>query len=229
MSRIALEDGIHTILATPHTLNGVYVNPIHEVIERATALQNALSKNQLDLKICVGADVHLCLNMMKRVETGEAGTINNAFRYILLEFPSQSVPLGVKDEIFSLKLNGITPIISHPERNPIIQHDLNTVYELVRMGALCQITAMSITGEFGEIAEDCAGTLLRNRLVHVIASDAHSSRQRPPILSHAVETAAQILESYEEAEHMVTEVPSVILSGGVVEVPEPMPIHAGVG
>jgi protein-tyrosine phosphatase len=223
MARKAVEDGIYAIVATPHTLNGIYINPIKEVTLRVAALQEALSKNHIKLQIYAGADVHLCPHMLEHIESGDAGTVNNAGKHIILEFPSQIVPPGVKDEIFSLKLNGITPIISHPERNSAIQHDTDILYELIRMGALSQVTAMSITGDFGEMALQCSERLLKHRLVHIIASDAHSSDSRPPILSQAVEAAAEIMGSYKEAEYMVTEVPATILSGDIIEIPEPLP------
>ena len=222
MARRAVEDGIHTIVATPHTLNGIYINSARKVTPKVAFLQETLLKNHIKLQLYVGADVHLCPHMLELIESGDAGTINNARKYILLEFPSQVVPPKVKDEIFSLKLNGITPIISHLERNPVIQHNIDILYEFIRMGALCQVTAMSITGDFGGIAMQCAERLLRHRMVHVIASDAHSSESRPPVLSQAVEAAAEILENYDDAERMVTEVPAAILSGNMPEIPEPI-------
>ncbi|MFH0844147.1 MAG: CpsB/CapC family capsule biosynthesis tyrosine phosphatase [Pseudomonadota bacterium] len=221
MGRRAMEDGVHTIVATPHTLNGIYINHIQQVISDVATLQEALSKNHIDLRLYAGADVHLCPGLLQRIESGEAGTIDDAKRYILLEFPSQTIPSGIKDEIFSLKVHGITPIITHPERHPLLHHDMDILYELVRMGALCQMTAMSIAGDFGGVVMRCAEILLRNRLIHLIASDAHSPDSRPPILSQAVETAAEIMGSYEDAERMVTDVPAAILSGDAVEVPEP--------
>ena len=85
MARLAMEDGIHTIVATPHTLDGIYINPVREIISRVTTLQNALSENNINLRLCVGADVHLCPHMMEKVKNGDAGTINNAGKYILLD------------------------------------------------------------------------------------------------------------------------------------------------
>jgi len=229
MARTAVKDGIHTIMATPHTLNGMYINPAREVTSRVADLQETLSRNHIKLKLYVGADVHLCPHMLELIESGDAGTINNARKYILLEFPPQTIPPGVKEEIFSLKLNGITPIISHSERNAIIQHDLGVMYELVSMGALSQVTAMSITGDFGGMVMQCAERLLKHRLVHVIASDAHSAERRPPVLSQAVEAASETMGSYEDAERMVTNVPASILSGDMPEVPEPIPAKCGHG
>jgi len=96
------------------------------------------------------------------------------------------------------------------------------------MGALCQVTAMSITGDFGEMVMQCAERLLRHRLVHVIASNAHSSDSRPPVLSQAVEAAAEILGNYDDAERMVKEVPALILSEDMPEIPEPKRAKRGI-
>ena len=222
MARRAVEDGIHTIVATPHTLNGIYLNPAKKIISKVAALQKILSINHIQIELRAASDVHLCPHMLELVVSGDALTINDAKKYILLELPSQAIPKGVKDEIFALKLNGITPIITHPERNAIIQHDSQILYDLVSMGALSQITAMSITGDFGAFVKRAAEVMLKKRLVHIIASDAHGSNNRPPVLSRAVEQAAEILGSYEEAMRMVTEVPAAILSGAMPDFPEPM-------
>jgi len=147
----------------------------------------------------------------------------------LLEFPSQVVPAGVKNEIFSLRLNEIIPIIIHPERNPIIQKDIDILYEFVHMGALIQVTAMSIIGDFGGIAMYCSEGLLRHRLVYLIASDAHAMNSRPPILSQAVEAAAEILRSYDDAERMVKEVFALILSGDIPDILKPKRLRQGLG
>ena len=221
MAKEAVEDGISVITATPHTLNGVYLNPAQKITKSVAALQDLLVKNNIPLQMCLGADVHLCPDMLAHIESGEAMTINNAGKYLLLEFPAQSIPPGAKDEIFRLKLNGITPIITHPERNLMIQKDIHILYEFVNLGALSQVTAMSITGDFGPIVRNCVQELLERRLAHIIASDAHSPDDRPPLLSEALEEAADMLESYEEAEQMVTLVPAAIIAGEGVEIQEP--------
>ena len=221
MARRAVEDGVHTIVATPHTLNAVYMNHAKEITARVDTVQEVLSENQIDLKIYPGADVHICPNLLTRIESGDASTINHGNKYILLELPSQTIPEGIKNEIFTLTLNSITPIISHPERNAIIQHDPVILYDLLAMGALSQVTAMSLTGGFGMFVSQTAEALLRQRLIHIIASDAHSPEGRPPVLSHAVDCAAEILGSYDEAKYMVTNLPAAILCGEAVDIPEP--------
>jgi len=221
MAEIAHRDGIRTIVATPHAL-GIYSNNVRLVDKSIAGLMSSLSLNGINIRLIPGADVPLSAGLMDKIKGGEAGTINNGMKYILLELPSYTVPLRVKDLIFELKINGITPVITHPERNLMIQQNADIAYDLVIMGALCQVTAMSITGEFGEIPQKSAAILLKRRLVHVIASDAHSADYRPPVLSKAVVAAAEILGKYEEAERMVNDVPAAIISGSTLEIADPV-------
>ena len=222
MAKLAFEDGIRTIVATPHTLDGTYLNPLHRIAQGVLFLQEALNENRVELKVCIGADVHLCPGMADRIKKGDVGTINNTGKYFLLELPPQTIPSGVKEEIFALKVLGITPIITHPERHPAILRDMALLYDFVAMGALSQITAMSLTGEFGEGVQRCAQELLKHRLVHVIASDAHSADSRPPLLSRAVNEAAELTGSESFAVSLVSDIPAKILAGEPVEIPEPM-------
>lgn len=221
MAGIAFRDGIHTIVATPHAL-GIHSNNVRSVEKSIAGLTDAFSINGINIRLIPGADVPLSAGLMDKIKGGEAGTINNCMKYILLELPFYTVPPKAKDLIFELKMNGITPVITHPERNLMIQQNAGIVYDLVIMGALCQITAMSITGDFGEIPRKSAAILLERRLVHVIASDAHSADYRPPLLSKAVEAAANILGNYKEAERMVKDVPAAIISGNVPEIADPI-------
>ncbi len=221
MGRQAFADGIQMVVATPHTMNGVYDNPFQAVNNQVAHLQEIFLKDGLALDLCPGLEVHIREGMVKRVLSGEAATINDNGRYILVEFPAQAIPSGYKEELFQLKLKGITPIIAHPERNPVFQYRLETFYELAAMGCLFQITAMSIIGELGGEAMECSHRLLDLRLAHVIATDAHSPDSRSPILSHAVEAAAQIMGSTKEAKAMVTTRPEAILEGKPLDPPEP--------
>ncbi len=221
MARAAIADGIKTLVATPHTLNGVYLNSTRMVTDQVARLREIFLTEKLDLDLRSGSEAHISIQMAERVASGEIATINNNGRYVLVEFPVQAVPLGFQEELFHLKLGGITPIISHPERNMILQQRPEFLYDLVAMGCLLQITAMSITGELGQDAMKCANKLLDCRLAHVIATDAHSSMNRPPILSPGVETAANILGSVAEAEAMVTTRPGDILAGCPLDIPEP--------
>ncbi len=212
MCSIAAEDGIKTIVATPHTMDGVYVNEKQTIKNAVQALNKKVEEKKIPLNILPGADVHINVDLLDLLKEGKAITINDNQRYLLLEFPHRSVPPNIKNLIFDLNIQNLMPIITHPERNMVLQNDLDLLYELVLQGSMLQITALSLVGEFGPGAEKCCCELLKNNLVHVIATDAHSPESRPPVLSIGVEKAAKIIGE-EMAQALVTSNPEAIIQG----------------
>jgi protein-tyrosine phosphatase len=182
-----------------------------------------IPNSAISFKVLPGADVSFSPDIMKRFEKGEVETLNDKGRSILVEFPSQGIPYRAEEVLFQLMVKGVVPIISHPERNLEIARRPGRYYEMIRMGCLGQVTAMSLTGGFGSGVRRVAEKLLASRLVHMIASDAHSVDRRPPILSAAVKAAGKILGA-EEAAKMVTDYPEAILNGRRPRVADPRPI-----
>ncbi len=221
MARHAVKDGIHTIVATPHALGGTFPNPPDKILNAASALRRRLETERIPLSLYTGSEVHICPDMAARILAGKTAFLCENKRYVLIEFPFQSVPDGFNEELFHLVLNGITPVIAHPERNPMVHFQPEILYELTAAGCLIQVNSTSITGGFGDDIMMCSHDLLENRLVHIIASDAHSARSRPPSLSLAVDIAGKILKSNEEAMKMVLSIPGAIIKGMPVKVPEP--------
>jgi len=222
MARQAVRDGIQTVVATPHHLNGLYQNALSDIVTRVNHLSQILEQEAIALKVVPGSEIHVCEGLSRSILKGEAATINGNNKYALLEFPVQSLPHGWEDELFKISLGNVVPVIAHPERLHAFQRNLELLYDLVAMGCMVQLTAMSITGELGEPAMVCSHALLKRRLAHVIATDAHSPEGRPLILSRGVMAAARVLGSREEAETMVTTHPEAIISGKPVEFPEPV-------
>jgi protein-tyrosine phosphatase len=92
------------------------------------------------------------------------------------------------NELFGdLRQLDIHPILTHPERNAMLLHNVKVLANYVKNGMYCQVTAMSITGEFGKSAQNFTKKLFKKGLVHVVATDAHDSKKRPPVLSAAYE------------------------------------------
>jgi protein-tyrosine phosphatase len=221
MCSMAAEDAIKTIVATPHTLDGVYMNELPAIKQAVSDLNRQLIQNHIPVEILPGADVHVNVNLLELLKEGKATTVNDNHRYLMLEFPHRSVPPNVENLIFELNLQGIIPILTHPERNMVLQNDLDLVYKLVSQGVLVQITALSLVGEFGPGAERCSRDLLKHNLAHIIATDAHSPESRPPILSVALEAAAKLMGET-SALALVTCHPSAIIQGrDLPDLPEP--------
>ena len=148
--------------------------------------------------------------MIEDVAQGKTLTINDKGKYILLELPVQSIPFYIEKVLKELKSKGITGVISHPERNYHVQKNPSVLEKFTSLGVLFQLTAMSLTGSFGESAQETSASLLKKDLAHIIASDAHSKNKRPPILSSAVNKAAEIIGP-KKAREMVTIMPSKVL------------------
>ena len=214
MCRIAVNDGIKKIIATPHVQNGMDDLDANKVLEKIRMLNQLLKQEGLDLVIFPGAEVHLNDRLLDTDILRESSilTINEGKKYILLEFPFQSVPPETEQIIFKLKSMGFTPILPHLERNYRIQRNPNMVVRYVEMGAILQVTAQSIVGDFDAVPLKCVLWMLKNNLVHVIASDAHSPIARPPILSKAVKVVSEMLGE-EAAKKMVFDHPRMILEG----------------
>ena len=222
MAECAVADGIHTLVATPHAFNETYHNPLPYILAHFAHLKKIIIENQIPLDIRPGAEVRVHQDMDRSVMEGKTVSINNTGRYILIEFPYNMILPGTRDVLFQLFLNGITPVLAHPERNLALQRNPDILSDLVTMGCLVQLTAMSITGEIGHDAMEYAHFLLKQRQAHVIATDSHNAESRPPILSSAVEATARILGDTEAAEAMVTKNPRIILDGKPFDLAEPV-------
>ncbi len=222
MVRTAVKNNIHTIVATPHTLNGFFINEWEDVVSLTRTVQAAIDAEDIPLKLYPGMEAQVCPELLDALTAGRAATINDNSQYMLLEFSPFTLPAGSEDLVFKLKLQGITPVIAHPERHLILQKNLKLLHSLVKNGALCQLTAVSITGYLGSYVQKSAEMMIKNGLAHVIATDAHSNDQRILALSAAVDIAADILQDYSMAEKMVTATPAAIIAGEHVEVDEPV-------
>ena len=222
MARSAVKNNIDTIVATPHTLNGFFVNNWENVVSLTSTVQKAFDAEDIAITLYPAMEAQVCPELFDALEKGQAATINDNSHYMLLEFPPFSMPPGSMEFIFKLKLQGITPVIAHPERNLILQNDLKQLHDLVKMGALCQLTALSVTGYLGPSVQKSSEQMIKTGLAHVIATDAHSDDERISALASAVDMAAEILQDYSRAEKMVTTTPAAIIAGEDVELEEPV-------
>jgi protein-tyrosine phosphatase len=205
MGRIAVADGIRCIVATPHVKGNIH--PSAHIRDGVARLNAALLKEGIALKILPGAEASATLN----TEILKNYTLNGT-DYILLEFPHSHLPQNAGEIIFNALVAGLKPIITHPERNPSIVHRPELLFDLVEAGALVQIIAESLTGGFGPEARECARYLLKKKVVHFLATDAHSPRQRRPVLSQGVEAAAKIVGN-SAARRLVTTNPAALIAG----------------
>jgi protein-tyrosine phosphatase len=185
MARVAAEDGIRVIVATPH-ITGDRLGVTPEVIrERVRELQSAIDIAGIPIGVLPGAEHELSDRLSERVRQGQAMTIADGGRYILVEMPfTGGQMLLVEHAVFALQLAGLTAVIAHPERSSAAtgrQSDM--LRRLSQRGCLLQVNAGSLLGWEGRRIRDAARRLLRAGLVDVLATDAHNLRDRRPALS----------------------------------------------
>ena len=176
--RKAVDEGITEIISTSHSFHPQYNVTAKQVTEQVAVLQEQLQINDIPLKIHAGQEVRLVENVVELVEAKEALTLANS-DYLLLELPSSTIPKYTKKLIVALQSMGITPIIAHPERNKAIAERPNKLEELVREGAVAQITAGSLAGHFGKNIQKLSLDLVKANLVHTYGSDVHNLTTRP--------------------------------------------------
>ena len=201
MARMAVADGIRTVACTPHIYPGMYDNDRAGILAAIASLRIELARHGIDLELVEGADVHLDVGLLAGIREGRVPTLAGS-RYLLLEPPHHVAPPRFEDSVFQLMVAGVVPVITHPERLTWIEGQYDVFKRLVKGGAWMQITAGSITGRFGKRPQYWAERMLDERLVHILATDAHHPRRRPPLLAEGRQAAAKRVGE-QEATHLV--------------------------
>ena len=212
LARAAVADGITHSVLTSHVHPDRYPNRRsslqHAVAEFAAHLQQA----NIALSVHVGGEARLCEELIDLIAKNEVPFLGEVggFRILLLEFPHQLIPVGSMRFINSLLKLKIRPLIAHPERNKAIMANPAKVHEFAEAGCWLQLTAGSLAGRFGPVAQQVAFSLIDDGWNCVVATDAHNLHNRPPLLS---EGRAVLRQRYSEqmAQSMVFEKPARIL------------------
>lgn len=181
----AEKDGITTAVVTPHVCGTLCKTKSLDCLRRCwEKWRAAIKKSDINIEIVSGAEVYFTSELLPILKDNrDLLTINNS-SYFLLEFPGDYIYAHSKEFIFKILTEGFIPIISHAERNSEIQRSPRVLRDLVKAGALCQLNAGSLRGDFGNQARSCAYELIQGNLVHVIASDAHDLEGRKPELAY---------------------------------------------
>ena len=210
MCRMAAADGITHSVATPHA-NDRYPYDRRYLSGLLDQLREKVGPAS-ELQLSLGCDLHLSFENLERVlEQPHTYTIGET-NYLLIELSNFSVPAGLGECFTRLAERGLTPILTHPERNPILQQTPQRIPEWAEQGCLIQVTASSLTGFWGERPEIIARWLLDRSAVHILASDAHDTRRRVPNLS-AARAVAEDIVGEEYADALVDGNPGAIVNG----------------
>jgi len=212
MCRIAAADGIEHMVATPHANDHYAYDRVH-----LTQLRDQLQERIGPLpRLGLGCDFHMSYENLQDMMINPERYLIEGGRYVLVELSNYSIPVQIDESYTRLLQMGITPVITHPERNPILQRTPKRVLQWVELGCAVQVTASAFTGRWGETAFRMAEWFLKHDALHVLATDAHDTKSRPPVLSEARESVEE-LRGPDVARALVEDNPRAIISG------EPLP------
>jgi protein-tyrosine phosphatase len=208
MCRMAANDGITHIVATPHCDGHYDYDREHFTDMLATLSEVAEGR----VTFSMGCDFHVSPhNVADAMANPQRFAIGDS-QYLLVEFDHHSIPANANEMLMALISRGMVPIITHPERNAFLIKKLEVVQKFIEMGCLSQVTANAFTGFWGPKSQKAAEKLLQKQAIHIVASDAHDLRLRPPILSEA-RTRVATLAGTAVADALFTKNPGAVATG----------------
>ncbi|HYK05985.1 MAG TPA: CpsB/CapC family capsule biosynthesis tyrosine phosphatase [Thermoanaerobaculia bacterium] len=219
MCRMAVDEGIETIVATPHVLRGRW--PVFSPLELAAQLDRLRHAVGDSPRLLLGSEYFFAHDMADLLRTGASIVPLAASRYVLLELAANNVPPMLEQPLYRAQLDGWVPIIAHPERNLVFQQKPELLAYLIGHGARVQLTASSLVGAFGPQAQASARLFLERNMVHFVATDAHNTDRRPPLVKKAL-AALRELAGDEVTEALTHANPlAVVENRGLPWEPEP--------
>jgi len=208
--------GFHTIVATPHVLEGRdYLTP-QEILMGTERLNQAIQEAGINLKIIPGAECYIFPELPRWVKEGKIMTLGDMKKYILVELPMLEVPLYTEKVFFELQVMGITPILAHPERNKELTEQPKRLLEWAKKGILLQLDLRSINGRYGEKVSEFSKLLLESNLIHFIGSDAHRVAKE-----NTYENSLKVLKDIigdEEYQEVTVDIPQKALVGMTIDI-----------
>ncbi|MBQ7616060.1 MAG: protein-tyrosine-phosphatase [Butyrivibrio sp.] len=181
MLRIAEKNGITHIILTPHHKPMHHnVSPEHNVLYRKK-LQEAAKDEGLKVKLFSGNEIYYSDKTMEELEQGKICSLAGS-DYVLVEFHPTNPFKAIQNAMNRVQAAGFIPIIAHVERYSDIAGHASRVQDLIDMGCLIQVNASSVMGKYGFGISHFTKKLLKDGLVHFIASDAHDTKSRAPKL-----------------------------------------------
>ena len=208
MCRMAADDGIEHTVVTPHA-NSRYHYDRSYLASLVEHLRTLIGEAP---GISLGCDFHLSYDNLQDVLARPANYTIEGTNYLLVELSNYSIAQQINECFTRLGDKGITPILTHPERNPILQQSPQRVLQWVEQGCVVQMTASALTGDWGERVMRAARWLLDRNAVHILATDAHDTEHRKPQLSAARDLVAD-LYSEDLAQALVDHNPRAVVHG----------------
>lgn len=175
--RMEYEQGVRTVIATPHFRFRMFETPAEKVREQFRLVEKAASEISPDLHVYLGCEFHANMEMLPMLREQKVMTMAGS-RYVLTEFSHNSEESYIRERLGALLSGGYKPIMAHIERYEATRNSLDFVEELADMGVYMQINADSITGKDGFFTKRYCNKIMKDGLLHFVGSDCHNSAKR---------------------------------------------------
>jgi protein-tyrosine phosphatase len=181
LALIAMEvkGGTKGFIATPHVIERRDFDRIDGWADRIQGLRDELSAAGVVADVVLGGEIYPSSHMVRAVQEGRPVTLGGKGKHMLVDLPMGALPNDFDSLLYELQVQGITPIIAHPERAAPFQSDPDSLWPYLERGMACQVNAASIAGKYGPRAYEVAMLFLKRRWPHFLASDAHRPSRRP--------------------------------------------------
>jgi len=211
LCHMAAADGTTRAIVTPHIHPGRWDNTCASVGRACAELQRELDRRGIALQLGYAAEVRVTDAIPEQITRGDIpfyGEVDG-YRIMLLEFPHGHIVPGSQNLVIWLLDRGVRPLIAHPERNRQVMRNPSELQPYLELGCWLQVTAGSLTGQFGERCQALAHQLLERDEVRVLASDGHNTVARPPVMRAAYEYVVQAFGE-SRAQRLFIDAPAMI-------------------
>lgn len=185
MIRLAYAGDTRRIIATPHYGTSRAKASGGIIVARFRELLRWTADNYPEMELFLGQELSYCHGLDEQLKKGAAFSMAGS-HYALVEFQPDDDYSRIRQGLQAVQMAGYWPILAHAERCQKLAANVDYIEELVHMGIYIQINAKSVTGENGWQCKNCAKKLLKQELVHFVASDGHDTKKRTPVLLKAM-------------------------------------------
>ena len=139
-----------------------------------------------DYRVYLGREIEYNDENHQKIISGQLDSMADS-KYVMIRFPYDVDFETISEAIRDINMDGYIPIVANVEQYECLEEDEDKVEELIQFGAYVQISASAVVGDLGHDIKNFSRKLLKEELVHFVASDALDSEDKAPYLRECAE------------------------------------------
>ena len=186
MLRIAYDEGVRVIVATPHHHERRGMCTPKQYKKRLIQIRKMAQEIDEKFYIMPGMEIYFSQDIIHKLEKRKVQTMGKS-DYVLIEFSPNDEFRYIQQGLQQIQMKGCRPILAHIERYQCLVDNMEDVEYLIEMGVCIQVNAGSIIGKSGRTAKRFIKELMDEGYVHLVGTDAHSSGNRSPLIKKSAD------------------------------------------